>query len=281
MKVLKELDIETVMLTGDNEKTAQVIAKEAGIDKVIAGVLPAEKEAVIRDLQKSLKNVSMVGDGINDAPPLTRANTGIAIGAGTDVAIESADIILVRNDLFDFVNAIKLSKAVIKNIKENLFWAFFYNAIGIPLAAGVFASTLGWRLNPMFGAAAMGLSSVFVVSNALRLRFFKGIEKSKTEEKQNNNLNFSMDSVKIEEIETRNQERSNIMDSRKVEIVIDGMACGHCSGRVEQALNALEGVSASVDLGQKTAFVTVTSDITDEKLSATVTDCGYKVVEVK
>ena len=133
----------------------------------------------------------------------------------------------------------------------------------------------------MFGAAAMGLSSVFVVSNALRLRFFKGIEKSKTEEKQNNNLNFSMDSVKIEEIETRNQERSNIMDSRKVEIVIDGMACGHCSGRVEQALNALEGVSASVDLGQKTAFVTVTSDITDEKLSATVTDCGYKVVEVK
>lgn len=281
MKVLKELDIETVMLTGDNEKTAQVIAKEAGIDKVIAGVLPAEKEAVIRDLQKSLKNVSMVGDGINDAPPLTRANTGIAIGAGTDVAIESADIILVRNDLFDFVNAIKLSKAVIKNIKENLFWAFFYNAIGIPLAAGVFASTLGWRLNPMFGAAAMGLSSVFVVSNALRLRFFKGIEKSKTEEKQNNNLNNSMDSVKIEEIETRNQERSNIMDSRKVEIVIDGMACGHCSGRVEQALNALEGVSASVDLGQKTAFVTVTSDITDEKLSATVTDCGYKVVEVK
>ena len=281
MKVLKELDIETVMLTGDNEKTAQVIAKEAGIDKVIAGVLPAEKEAVIRDLQKSLKNVSMVGDGINDAPPLTRANTGIAIGAGTDVAIESADIILVRNDLFDFVNAIKLSKAVIKNIKENLFWAFFYNAIGIPLAAGVFASTLGWRLNPMFGAAAMGLSSVFVVSNALRLRFFKGIEKSKTEEKQNNNFNNSMDSVKIEEIETRNQERSNIMDTRKVEIVIDGMACGHCSGRVEQALNALEGVSASVDLGQKTAFVTVTSDITDEKLSATVTDCGYTVVEVK
>ena len=281
MKVLKELDIETVMLTGDNEKTAQVIAKEAGIDKVIAGVLPAEKEAIIRDLQQALKNVSMVGDGINDAPPLTRANTGIAIGAGTDVAIESADIILVRNDLFDFVNAIKLSKAVIKNIKENLFWAFFYNAIGIPLAAGVFASTLGWRLNPMFGAAAMGLSSVFVVSNALRLRFFKGIEKSKTEEKQNNNFNNSMDSVKIEEIETRDQERSNIMDSRKVEIVIDGMACGHCSGRVEQALNALEGVSASVDLGQKTAFVTVTSDITDEKLSATVTDCGYKVVEVK
>lgn len=262
MAELKKLDIETVMLTGDNQETAKVIAKEAGMDKVIAGVLPEGKEEVIRKLQETGKNVSMVGDGINDAPPLTRADTGVAIGAGTDVAIESASVILVKNDLLDFVNAIKLSKAVIKNIKQNLFWAFFYNSIGIPLAAGVFASSLGWRLNPMFGAAAMGLSSVFVVTNALRLKFFKGIKKPKTD------INETI-------------ERSNEMDSRKVEIVIDGMACSHCSGRVEQALNALEGVSATVDLAQKTAFVTVTGDVSNDKLSATVTDCGYTVVEVK
>lgn len=262
MAELKKLDIETVMLTGDNQETAKVIAKEAGMDKVIAGVLPEGKEEVIRKLQETGKNVSMVGDGINDAPPLTRADTGVAIGAGTDVAIESASVILVKNDLLDFVNAIKLSKAVIKNIKQNLFWAFFYNSIGIPLAAGVFASSLGWRLNPMFGAAAMGLSSVFVVTNALRLKFFKGIKKPETD------INETI-------------ERSNEMDSRKVEIVIDGMACSHCSGRVEQALNALEGVSATVDLAQKTAFVTVTGDVSNDKLSATVTDCGYTVVEVK
>ena len=262
MAKLKKLDIETVMLTGDNQETAKVIAKEAGMDKVIAGVLPEGKEEVIRKLQETGKNVSMVGDGINDAPPLTRADTGVAIGAGTDVAIESASVILVKNDLLDFVNAIKLSKAVIKNIKQNLFWAFFYNSIGIPLAAGVFASSLGWRLNPMFGAAAMGLSSVFVVTNALRLKFFKGIKKPETD------INETI-------------ERSNEMDSRKVEIVIDGMACSHCSGRVEQALNALEGVSATVDLAQKTAFVTVTGDVSNDKLSATVTDCGYTVVEVK
>ena len=262
MAKLKKLDIETVMLTGDNQETAKVIAKEAGMDKVIAGVLPEGKEEVIRKLQETGKNVSMVGDGINDAPPLTRADTGVAIGAGTDVAIESASVILVKNDLLDFVNAIKLSKAVIKNIKQNLFWAFFYNSIGIPLAAGVFASSLGWRLNPMFGAAAMGLSSVFVVTNALRLKFFKGIKKPETD------INETI-------------ERRNEMDSRKVEIVIDGMACSHCSGRVEQALNALEGVSATVDLAQKTAFVTVTGDVSNDKLSATVTDCGYTVVEVK
>ena len=272
MAELKKLDIETVMLTGDNQETAKVIAKEAGIDKVIAGVLPEGKEEVIRKLQETGKNVSMVGDGINDAPPLTRADTGVAIGAGTDVAIESASVILVKNDLLDFVNAIKLSKAVIKNIKQNLFWAFFYNSIGIPLAAGVFASSLGWRLNPMFGAAAMGLSSVFVVTNALRLKFFKGIKKSETDTNENLDINQNF---------TETIERSNEMDSRKVEIVIDGMACGHCSGRVEQALNALEGVSATVDLAQKTAFVTVTGDVSNDKLSATVTDCGYTVVEVK
>lgn len=255
---LEKLGIKTLMLTGDNNLTAKVIAKEAGIDEVIAEVLPEGKEVVIKKLQETGKNVSMVGDGINDALPLTRADTGVAIGAGTDVAIESASVILVKNDLLDFVNAIKLSKAIIKNIKQNLFWAFFYNIIGIPLAAGVFASSLGWRLNPMFGAAAMGLSSVFVVTNALRLG-----------------------TIKLNKNKNKLTEEGKKMESRKVEIVIDGMACSHCSGRVEQALNALEGVTATVDLAQKTAFLTVTSDITNEKLSASVADCGYKVVEIK
>ena len=255
---LEKLGIKTLMLTGDNNLTAKVIAKEAGIDEVLAEVLPEGKEVVIKKLQEIGKNVSMVGDGINDALPLTRADTGVAIGAGTDVAIESASVILVKNDLLDFVNAIKLSKAIIKNIKQNLFWAFFYNIIGIPLAAGVFASSLGWRLNPMFGAAAMGLSSVFVVTNALRLG-----------------------TIKLNKNKNKLTEEGKKMESRKVEIVIDGMACSHCSGRVEQALNALEGVTATVDLAQKTAFLTVTSDITNEKLSAIVADCGYKVVEIK
>lgn len=255
---LEKLGIKTLMLTGDNNLTAKVIAKEAGIDEVIAEVLPEGKEVVIKKLQETGKNVSMVGDGINDALPLTRADTGVAIGAGTDVAIESASVILVKNDLLDFVNAIKLSKAIIKNIKQNLFWAFFYNIIGIPLAAGVFASSLGWRLNPMFGAAAMGLSSVFVVTNALRLG-----------------------TIKLNKNKNKLTEEGKKMESRKVEIVIDGMACSHCSGRVEQALNALEGVTATVDLAQKTAFLTVTSDITNEKLSESVADCGYKVVEIK
>ena len=260
---LKKLGIETVMLTGDNKVTAQVIGNEAGLDKVVAELLPEDKEKVIRDFQKAKKTVAMIGDGLNDAPALTRADTGVAIGAGTDVAIESASVILVRNDLLDFVDSILLSKAVIKNIKQNLFWAFFYNSIGIPLAAGVFVSALGWRLNPMFGAAAMGLSSVFVVTNALRLKFFKGINKSDITQKNNN------------------PDRSEKMDTRDVEILIDGMACGHCSGRVEQALNAMEGVSATVDLAKKTAFVKVNGNVTNEELSNTVSNCGYTVLEVK
>ena len=251
------------MLTGDNKVTAQVIGNEAGIDKVVAELLPEDKEKVIRDFQSAKKTVAMIGDGINDAPALTRADIGVAIGAGTDVAIESASVILVRNDLLDFVDSILLSKAVIKNIKQNLFWAFFYNSIGIPLAAGVFVSALGWRLNPMFGAAAMGLSSVFVVTNALRLKFFKGINKSDITQKNNN------------------PDRSEKMDTRDVEILIDGMACGHCSGRVEQALNAMEGVSATVDLAKKTAFVKVNGNVTNEELSNTVSNCGYTVLEVK
>ena len=170
---LKSMGIDVIMLTGDNKKTAEAIRKQLNIDTVVAEVLPQDKEQEVRKIQESGKKVSMVGDGINDAPALARADVGIAIGAGTDIAIESADIVLMKSDLQDAVTAIQLSRATLRNIKENLFWAFFYNILGIPLAAGVFYLSLGWKLSPMFGAAAMSLSSVFVVSNALRLRFFK------------------------------------------------------------------------------------------------------------
>ena len=170
---LKSMGIDVVMLTGDNKRTAEAIRKQLNIDKVVAEVLPQDKENVIRSIQETGKKVAMVGDGINDAPALVRADVGMAIGAGTDIAIESADIVLIKNDLRSVVTAIKLSKATLRNIKQNLFWAFFYNILGIPLAAGLFYSILGWKLSPMFGAAAMSLSSVFVVTNALRLKFFK------------------------------------------------------------------------------------------------------------
>ena len=240
------------MLTGDNEKAAKYIASLAGIDNVISEVLPNEKEAEIRRLKEQGHKVAMIGDGINDAPALVRADSGIAIGAGTDVAIESAGIILVRNDLRDAVNALRLSKAVMRNIKQNLFWAFFYNTLGIPLAAGAFYGLLGIKLSPMIGSAAMGLSSVCVVSNALRLRFFK----------------------------TKYKSGGNGM-SKKIEIVIDGMMCSHCSGRVEQALNAVEGVSATVNLEKKTAYIEAADSVSDDVLKAAVTNAGYTVVSVK
>lgn len=252
------MNLEVIMLTGDNKKTANIIANQAGISSVISDVLPHQKEKVIQELQEKGKNVVMVGDGINDAPSLMRADTGIAIGGGTDVAIESADVILVRNSLLDAASAIKLSKAVIKNIKQNLFWAFLYNSACIPLAAGLFYSSFGIKLNPMIGALAMGLSSVCVVSNALRLKTLK--------------LNKKINQNKI--IQKENKMRS-------VEIVIDGMACSHCSGRVESALNALDGVQAKVDLEKKTAFVNVSGDTTDDVLKETVTNAGYKVISIK
>lgn len=257
----KNMGIDVVMLTGDNKKTAEAIRQQLGITKVIAEVMPQDKEKEIRNIQSESKKVAMIGDGINDAPALARADVGIAIGAGTDVAIESADIVLIKSDLLDAVTAVQLSKSVIKNIKENLFWAFFYNSIGIPLAVGVFYPILNWKLNPMFAAAAMSLSSVCVVTNALRLKSFK--PKYKAVEIQNK---------KIIEKEVDNMEKT---------MLIEGMSCGHCSARVEKALNELDGVNATVDLDKKTAFIKLSKDINDEVLTKAVTDAGYEVVSVK
>jgi cation transport ATPase len=236
--------------------------------------MPEDKEEKIRALQNMGKKVVMIGDGINDAPALARADVGIAIGTGTDVAIESADIVLMKGDLFDAVAAIQLSKAVIRNIKQNLFWALFYNSLGIPLAAGVFYTWLGWKINPVFGAAAMSLSSVFVVSNALRLKRFQpvysqisGADTRLDVVSTNNDLN------RIEDSEGENTMTKTMM--------IDGMTCSHCSGRVEKALNALDGVAATVDLAQKTATITLSKEVSDDLLISTVTEAGYTVVELK
>lgn len=258
---LKAMGIDVVMLTGDNKRTAEAIRKELNIDKVIAEVLPQDKESEVRKIQESGKKVAMIGDGINDAPALARADVGIAIGAGTDIAIESADIVLMKNDLLDGVTSIQLSKSVIKNIKENLFWAFFYNAIGIPLAAGVFYNIFGWKLNPMFGAAAMSLSSVCVVSNALRLKLFKP------------KYVYSDKEELIDEGED---------DEMKKVIRVDGMNCGHCQAKVEGALSSLNGVSkAKVDLKKKIAIVTLEEDIKDDVLLKTVNDAGFKAISVE
>ena len=258
IKEFKNMGIDIVMLTGDNKKTAEAIRKELNIDKAIAEVLPQDKEKEVRRIQESGKKVAMIGDGINDAPALARADVGIAIGAGTDIAIESADIVLMKSDLLDGVTTIKLSKAVIKNIKENLFWAFFYNSIGIPLAAGVFYNILGWKLNPMFGAFAMSLSSVCVVLNALRLRFFKTYDK---------NIN--------EEFEEGEDE-----DMKKI-VRVDGMNCSHCQAKVEAALSSLDGVSeAKVNLKKKIAIVTLEKEVNDDTLLKAVNDAGFTGVSV-
>ena len=245
---LKQKGLQVYMLTGDNQLTAQAIANELGIE-AIAEVLPQDKEQKVRELQQNNHKVIMVGDGINDAPALMRADIGIAMTSGTDIAMDSADIVLMKNDLCDVVSSIELSHAVIKNIKQNLFWAFFYNVIGIPIAAGVFYPISGLLLDPMFGAAAMSMSSVFVVSNALRLRFFipKHI-RGKQEEK---------DMVKV--------------------IDVEGMMCPHCVAHVKKALDAIEGVSAEVSLEKNQATVTLTQQVNDETLIKAVTDAGYEV----
>lgn len=256
VKALKGMGIDVIMLTGDNRRTAEAIRGQLGIGRVVAEVLPQDKEKEIAALQSAGHKTAMIGDGINDAPALTRADLGIAIGAGTDVAIESAQIILVRSDLDDAVTAIKLSRAVMRNIKENLFWAFFYNAVGIPLAAGVFYGFLGWKLSPMFAAAAMSMSSVCVVLNALRLKFFRGSARAEQNMKKGT-VNSMQD---------------------KVEIKIEGMSCGHCTNRVETMLNKLEGVSAKVSLADKTAYLELSGEVSDEILKKTVEDAGYEVV---
>ena len=255
---LKKLGIQVIMLTGDNARTAKAIQKQLDIDTVIAEVLPQDKEREISRLQEEGRTVAMVGDGLNDAPALARADVGIAIGAGTDVAIESADIVLMKNDLQDVATAIELSKAVIRNIKENLFWAFFYNVCGIPLAAGVLYPVFGLKLSPMFGAAAMSLSSLFVVGNALRLRFFHSLKKGKTQP---------------ESIQEKKEEKN--MYTMKIE----GMMCPHCQAAVTKALEALEGTKAEVNLEKKEAYVE--TGLEKEALKKAVEDAGYQVLSVE
>ena len=268
IEALKELGLNVVLLTGDNRRTAKAVGQQVGGIQVIAEVLPQDKERHISQLQATGQKVAMVGDGINDAPALARADVGIAIGAGTDVALESADVVLMRSDLMDAVSAYELSRATLRNIKENLFWALFYNAIGIPLAAGVFYPLLGWQLNPIFGAAAMSLSSVCVVSNALRLRFFKPKHRSDPNEKV---IPAQTNAIQESEEETMT----------KV-LTIEGMMCGHCQARVEKALSEVKGVkSVKVDLDAKTATVEAGLLTGNQALTKAVTDAGYEVTNIQ
>jgi Cu+-exporting ATPase len=256
---MRNMGLDVIMLTGDNAVTANAIKNKLSLSSAVAEVLPSDKEDEVRKLQQNGHKVAMVGDGINDAPALTRADVGIAIGAGTDIAIESADIVLMKSDLQDVVTSIELSHSVIKNIKENLFWAFFYNALGIPVAAGVLYGIAGLKLNPMIAALAMSFSSVFVVSNALRLRFFK---------------------PKCNNIKTVKNEKENKTMTKTIKI--NGMMCSHCTGRVGEVLNAIDGVSAEVSLdngGQ--AVVTLAKDVSDDVLKKAVVDAGYEVVGIE
>ena len=257
IKEFKALGLKVMMISGDNLETAKAIGDKLELDQIIAGVLPQDKANVVAKLQQQGEIVGMVGDGINDAPALTKADVGIAIGAGTDIAIEQADIVLVKNDLMDAVNAVKLSKATIKTIKQNLFWAFIYNLIGIPLAAGVLYPSLGIQLSPMIGALAMSFSSLFVVSNALRLRFFKPLNKVNNVKDVKGEINM------------------------KKTLVIEGMMCDHCRQHVEKALNGIDGVKAQVNLAKKEATVELSKTIADEALVKAVQEAGYEVKDIK
>lgn len=274
--------IHVIMLTGDNEITANAIKEKVGIDEVIAGVLPTEKEAKISELRKAGHKVAMIGDGSNDAPALASADVGIVIGAGTDVAIESADIVLMKNDLLDAVGAIELSKAVIRNIKQNLFWAFFYNCIGIPLAAGVWYPLFEIKLNPMFGAAAMSLSSVCVVSNALRLKWLKlNQEKTTKTAEGKSQSKLSVEYVDDFVVEQNKKEKKEKQRMKTFTVSIEGMMCGHCTGRVEKALKETSGITeVSVSLEEKKAYVQAEESVTEEQLTAVVTDAGYEVTGI-
>jgi len=247
----RKMGIHVMILTGDNKRTAEAVRRQVEVEEVVAEVLPQDKERIIRKLRDEGRKVAMIGDGINDAPALAAADVGMAIGAGTDVAMESADIVLMKSDLLDAVTAMQLSRKVIRNIKQNLFWAFFYNSVGIPLAAGVWYPIFGLKLSPMFGAAAMSLSSIFVVGNALRLRGFKSTE-----------------------------ERSRTKTMTKV-ITIEGMMCGHCTGRVQKVLEGISGVAqVTMSLEDKTATVVLAEEVAEDILIAAVTDAGYEVIKI-
>ena len=274
----RSLGIDVIMLTGDNQRTADAIGRELGVSQVMAEVLPQDKERKIAELQSQGRKVAMVGDGINDAPALARADVGLAIGAGTDVAIESADIVLMKSDLMDAAAAVELSRATIRNIKQNLFWAFFYNSLGIPLAAGVFFPLLKWQLNPMFAAAAMSLSSVTVVSNALRLRFFKSKFRTAAPSGETGTACTAGCPVVLAPIDEPTQHEGGNTAMTKT-VKIEGMMCAHCSGRVEKALNELPGVTAAVDLAAGTAVVT--GEVADEAITKAVADAGYTVTGIQ
>lgn len=296
----ERMGVRVIMLTGDNRRTAEAVRQKLGISEVVAEVLPQDKEKKVSELKAQGHKVAMIGDGINDAPALAAADVGMAIGAGTDVAMESADIILMKNDLRDAVTAMKLSRAVIRNIKENLFWAFFYNCIGIPLAAGVLYPSFGIRLNPMFGAAAMSLSSIFVVGNALRLRGFKSgftplkkgtPETERTEQAETKqateqvtkqdaaNAKQCMLEASADQNSKSNQEKEKERTNTMTKVIsIEGMMCNHCTGTVQKALEAVEGVKAvTMSLEQKNATVELASDVADEVLTKAVVDAGYEV----
>lgn len=275
---LKKAGKSLVLLTGDNAVTAQYIAAQAGFEELISDVLPTEKEATVRRLQREGKKVVMVGDGINDAPALSRADTGIAIGSGTDIAIGAADLVLMKSNPMDIFTAIQLSKSVLQNIRQNLFWAFFYNIIGIPLAAGVFYALDGLKLNPMIAAAAMSMSSVTVVLNALRLKSFKPakISTAVAEKKQQENQLLT-----INYVEAVKRPAFNFKLMKQKTILIQGMTCGHCSARVEKALNALEGVEANVDLANNKATVAITGTVADQAMIDAIENAGYEVVSVE
>ena len=281
------MGLHVVMLTGDNQVTAEAIRKELDIERAISDVLPTEKEANIRALQEQGHKVAMVGDGINDAPALTRADIGVAIGAGTDIAIESADVVLMKDSLNDMVTAIELSRAVVRNIHMNLFWAFFYNVLGIPLAAGALFPAFGIRLSPMIGSAAMSLSSVCVVTNALRLRFFKKKEEESLEdpvhvpEKRQTELSEDIPESENISISTgADPDKQEGVTTMKKVLTVDGMMCAHCQMHVQKALEGVEGVTAvSVDLESKKASVSMDKAVDDEVLMDAVKEAGYTPVD--
>src|SRR5699024_9075912 len=276
---------EVVMVTGDNERTAAAVAKSLSLNDVVAGVLPQDKEALVRKYEDMDKKVAMVGDGINDAPALARADVGIAIGAGTDIAIESAVVVLMKSNLLDVVHAIKLSEATIRNIKQNLFWAFFYNSILIPVAAGVFYPKFGLTLSPMFAAFAMSMSSLFVVGNALRLNLFKMDENEVSDEGNAVDVKINkiqLDSMKSKDLKTQADNDNQMSEEDKMEKVLNvrGMTCNHCKQAVEQVLQRIDGVSsAKVDLNS--GDVVVTGDnLDDETLKSAVEGLSYEVVSI-